>query len=107
MNTIWLFTLLVCNKLIDCCSKLQDDRDGTSSWSSDGDDTWAQKNCYIALGFRIKDYGAIWIVLICTKQFEIDACYMGPSNEMTCNGWCTFHPMDAIVAITCYTGCIM
>jgi len=44
------------------------------------------KNCYIALGFRIKDRGAIWIVLICTKEFEINACYMGPSNEMTCNG---------------------
>ncbi len=38
MNTIQL----VCNKLIDCCLKLQDDGDGASSWSNNGDDMWAQ-----------------------------------------------------------------
>jgi len=44
------------------------------------------RDCYIALRFRIKDYGVAWIVLICTKEFEIDTCYMCPSNEMTCDG---------------------
>ncbi len=29
---------------------------------------------------------------------------MGPSNDMTCDGQCTLHPMDAIV---CYAGCII
>jgi hypothetical protein len=65
------------------------------------------KDCYITLGFRIKDYGVVWIVSICTKEFEINACYMGPSNEITCNGQCTFDPMDTIVAITYHTRCIM
>jgi hypothetical protein len=41
------------------------------------------------------------------KEFEIGTCYMGPSNEMTCDGQCTLHPMDAIAAIACYAGCIM
>ncbi len=44
------------------------------------------KDYYTALGFRIKDGGAVWIVFICAKEFEIGTCYMGPSNEMTCNG---------------------
>jgi hypothetical protein len=71
------------------------------------------KNCYIALGFRIKECGAIWIVLICTKQFEIDACYMGPSNEMTCN-WlmylsshgchCGHHVLHRMYYVMCRCG---
>jgi hypothetical protein len=35
---------------------------------------------------RINDHGHIWIVSICAKKFEVDACYVGPSNEMTCDG---------------------
>jgi hypothetical protein len=38
------------------------------------------------------------------RMFEIDSCYIGPSNEMTCDGQCTLHPMDAIAAIVCYMG---
>jgi hypothetical protein len=38
------------------------------------------------------------------KMFEINACYIGPSNEMTCDGQCTLHPMDAIIANVCYMG---
>ncbi len=40
---IQLFALLVCNKLIDCCLKLEDNDDGTLTWSSNGDDTQAQR----------------------------------------------------------------
>jgi hypothetical protein len=38
------------------------------------------------------------------RMFEIDACYTGPSNEMTYDGQCTLHPMDAITTIVCYMG---
>jgi hypothetical protein len=65
------------------------------------------KDYYIALGFRIKDHGVVCIVLICMIFKKISTCYMGPSHEMTCNGRCTLHPMDAIVTIACYVGCIM
>ncbi len=50
------------------------------------------KDYYIALRFKIRDCGVICIVLIWTKKFEIDACYMGPSHEMTCDGWLPFIP---------------
>jgi hypothetical protein len=38
------------------------------------------------------------------RMFEINACYTSPSNEMTCDGQCTLHPIDAIMAIVCYMG---
>jgi len=58
--------------------------------------TCGHKGLLHYIGFRIKDCGVVCIVLICTKKFEIS-----PSNEMTCDGRCTFHCMDAIVTIAC------
>jgi len=43
MNITQLFALLVCNKLIDYCLKLQDNGDGASSWFSNGDGMRAQR----------------------------------------------------------------
>jgi hypothetical protein len=53
------------------------------------------------IGFRIKDCGVVCIVSIYAKKFEISPCYMGPSNDMTCDDQSTFHRMDAIVTIVC------
>ncbi len=77
---------------------------GAPNWFGDGDNTHAWRTITLRYSLGSRMVGMSRLSQFAWRMFEIDACYRGPSNEMTYDDQCTLHPMDAIVAIVCYMG---